>query len=390
MLPAPVASTWEVPEVATYRDMWVFCERAGDRLNDVSLEMVSEARRLMDTYNDDYDSDEQVVAVIVGHDVEDLGDVAIAHGADVALVVDDPQLEGFLLEPYTHAVSDLARDTSGWKSYDEPRYFLFPATNNGRDLSATVCAELETGLASDCNLLYIENAPIKHPIKSGSDEKEFERVLHMKRPDFSGFEWSTILCLDNPEKDYHPQSCSIIPGSFDVADPDAERSGDVHVVQPDLPKRAFRVQVTERKPLDDGVDLTTEDTVVALGRGIGDDPTEGFKVGLDLARVLEAGLGLSRGVVTASYSVDGSVEQFLDEERQIGETGQIVEPDLYIAAGISGAIQHKVGMDDSKFIVSINTDPEAPIMDFSDVFVHGDLFEIIPRLTQLLEKGGGK
>jgi electron transfer flavoprotein alpha subunit len=126
--------------------------------------------------------------------------------------------------------------------------------------------------------------------------------------------------------------------------------------------------------------------VVALGRGIGDDPTKGIELGLDLVDAFDdAALGLSRGVVTASYDLDGHVEQYVTEERQIGETGQVVEPQLYIAAGISGAVQHKVGMDESDTIVAINTDPEADIRDFSDYFIEGDLFNVVPRLIDALE-----
>ena len=146
--------------------------------------------------------------------------------------------------------------------------------------------------------------------------------------------------------------------------------------------------MTEFDRLDEGVDLTGHEVVVALGRGIGDDPTEGIELGLDLVDAFEdAALGLSRGVVTASYDVDGHVSNYVAEERQIGETGQAVAPTLYVAAGISGAVQHKVGMDESDTIVAINTDPDADIRDFSDYFVEGDLFEVLPRLTEALEEG---
>jgi len=253
-----------------------------------------------------------------------------------------------------------------------------------------VQGELDSGLASDCSGLYIDDTVISNPAKTGreGEKKRFERVLHMKRPDFSGFEYSTILCLDNPTREFHPQGASVIPGSFEVPEPDTGREGEVHEYDFSLPESWFQVEVTEYDELDSGVDLTGHDVVVALGRGIGDDPTEGMELGLELTNAFEdAAMGITRGIVTSSYDFDGHVEQYASEERQIGETGQVVEPKLYVAAGISGAVQHKVGMDESDTIVSINTDPDADIRDFSDYFVEGDLFEVLPVLTDALESG---
>ncbi len=373
----------------TYRDMWVYAERRGNALAPVAQEMISEARRLMDKYNKDYKESERVVAVLIGHKVDALARECVELGADVVIQIDDARLEHFALEPYTKAVADASRARSGQEAYDKPRYFLFPATHNGRDLSATYCAEVETGCASDCNLLYIENAPIKHRFKTGGTEKVFERVLHMKRPDFSGFEWSTILCLDNPEKDFHPQTCSVIPGSFKPRR-EPGRKGDIRKVAPKLDEKALRIVTKSRKPVQK-LDLSRSEVIVALGRGIGHDPSKGFELGLELCRTLNADLGLSRGVITASYVVDPAVSQYLNEERQIGETGQFVKPKVYLALGVSGAIQHKKGMDQSSFIVSVNEDPQAAIREFSDVYIVGDMFEVVPKLAAAVEKvKGGK
>ncbi|RBI64402.1 electron transfer flavoprotein subunit alpha/FixB family protein [halophilic archaeon] len=396
-------------EDGVYRDTYVYCETQGGELLDVSKEMLGKARELMDGYAEDYgppddggpSDEERVVAVLVGDEMEALAEEAVAYGADVAVYHEDDRLERFRHKPYTEIVADVARggsppgepagdDQPDWRDYDKPRYFLFPATNNGRDLSAQVQGELDSGLASDCSGLFIENELITNPVKTGEpgEKVEFERVLHMKRPDFSGFEYSTILCLDNPDREFHPQGCSVIPGSFEAMDPDFDREGIVVEHDLELPDDWFRVEVPEWDTLDAGIDLTGNEVVVAVGRGIGDDPTRGLELALDLVDAFDdADLGLSRGVVTASYDVDGHVEQYVEEERQIGETGQVVEPDLYVAAGISGAIQHKVGMDESETIVSINTDPEADIRDFSDYFVEGDLFDVLPRLTEAVEAG---
>jgi electron transfer flavoprotein alpha subunit len=383
-----------------YGDMWVYCETQAGGLIDVSREMLGKARELMDDYNAEYDAGERVVAVLIGDGVGDLAEECIDYGADVVVTHEDERLDRFRHKPYAEIFCDMARwggdpgagnpESADWRDYDEPRYVLFPATNNGRDLSAQVQAELDSGLASDCSGLYIEDVVISNPVKTGNPgtNKTFERVLHMKRPDFSGFEYSTILCLDNPAREFHPQGGSVIPGSFAVPDPDPEREGEVVDHDLDLEEDWFRVEVVDYDRLDEGVDLTGHDVVVAVGRGIGADPTRGIELAVDLAAAFEdADVGVSRGIVTGSYNVDGHVERYTREERQIGETGQVIEPALYIAAGISGAVQHKVGCDEADTIVAVNTDLDARIRDWSDYFVEGDLFEVLPALTRGVEEG---
>ncbi|MDJ1431642.1 electron transfer flavoprotein subunit alpha/FixB family protein [Halostagnicola sp. A-GB9-2] len=378
-----------------YEDMWVFCETQQGELLEVSKEMLGKARTLMDEFEDEYGDDERVVAFLMGEDCEGLAEECIAYGADVAIYHDDERLERFLHKPYTEVSAHMARgegtvESTDWREYDEPRYVLFPATNNGRDLSAKVQAELDSGLASDCSDLFIEEEEVSNPVKTGEPgvKKTFEKVLHMKRPDFSGFEYSTILCLDNPGRDFHPQGASIIPGSFEPMEPDADREGLVVEHDMDLDEDWFSVEITEYDQLEEGIDLTGHDVIVCLGRGIGDDPTGGMELGLELVDAFEdAVLGITRGIVTSSYQFEGHVERYSKEERQIGETGQVVAPDLYIAAGVSGAVQHKVGMDESDTIVTINTDTDARIRDFSDYFIEGDLFEVLPQLTAAVESG---
>jgi len=374
-----------------YRDMWVYCETQRGELIDVSREMLGKSRELMDGYNDDYDESEDVVAVLIGDGVGDLTEECLAYGADRVVYHDDERLARFRHKPYTEIFCHMCRDwDADWRDYHEPRYTVFPATNNGRDLSALVQGELDSGLASDCSGLYIEDADISNPAKTGTpgENKTFGKILHMKRPDFSGFEYSTILCIDKPHRDFHPQGASFIPGSFEIPEAEPEPEGEVVEHETDLPDDWFHVEVTEHDALDDGVDLTGHGVIVALGRGIGEDPTTGIELGLDLVEAFEdADLGLSRGVITASYQFDGHVEGYVTEERQIGESGQVVEPDIYVAAGISGAVQHKVGMDGSDTIVAINEDRNADIRDFSDYYIEGDLFEVLPQLTDALEEG---
>ncbi|OLZ40292.1 electron transfer flavoprotein subunit alpha [Natrinema saccharevitans] len=378
-----------------YADMWVFCETQGGELLEVSKEMLGKARELMDDFADEYGDEERVVAFLMGDDCEGLAEECVAYGADVAVYHDDRRLERFLHKPYTEIAAHMARgegtvESTDWRDYDKPRYVLFPATNNGRDLSAKVQAELDSGLASDCSDLFIEENEVSNPVKTGEPgvKKTFEKVLHMKRPDFSGFEYSTILCLDNPGREFHPQGASVIPGSFDPIERDPDRDGLVVEHELELPDDWFRVDVTEYDRLEAGIDLTGHDVMVCLGRGIADDPTRGMELGLDLVDAFEdAALGITRGIVTSSYEFEGHVEEYATEERQIGETGQVVAPDVYIAAGVSGAVQHKVGMDESDTVVAVNTDADARIRDFSDYFVEGDLFEVLPRLTEAVEAG---
>ena len=383
-----------------YRDMWVYCETQGGDLIDVSREMLGKARELMDGYNDAYGSSERVVAVLVGADASDHVEEVTTLGADLVVYHEDERLERFRHTPYTEIVVDMMRaggdlasdghESVDWKDYHEPRYTLFPATNNGRDLSALVQGALDSGLASDCSGLYIESEIISNPAKVGQagEKKEFDRVLHMKRPDFSGFEYSTILCIDKPNRDFHPQGASVIPGSFDVPEPDPARESVVVDYEMALDDDWFAVDVADVERLSGGVDLTGNDVVVAVGRGIGDDPTRGIELALDLVDAFEdADLGLSRGVITSSYAFDSHVEEYVSEERQIGESGQVVDPEIYIAAGISGAVQHKVGCDEADTIIAVNTDPEADIRDFSNYVIESDLFEVLPRLTEAVEAG---
>jgi electron transfer flavoprotein alpha subunit len=276
-------------ENGTYGDMWVYCETQHGELIDVSKQMLGKARELMDKYNDDYDEDERVVAVLIGDEVEDLTEEVIAYGADVVVYHEDDRLERFRHKPYTEIFVDMCRSADNpharedrseddWRDYQEPRYTIYPATNNGRDLSALAQAELDSGLASDCSDLYIENAMLSNPAKTGKpgEKEEFERILHMPRPDFSGFEYSTILCIDKPDREFHPQGGSVIPGAFEMPDPDHEREGEVVEHEMPLEDDWFRVDVTDHDTLDSGVDLTGYDVIVAMGRGIGDAPTEGI------------------------------------------------------------------------------------------------------------------
>ncbi len=375
-----------------YEDMWVYCETQQGELIDVSKEMLGKARELMDQYNGDYKTKEKVVAVLIGEDIARLAEECIAHGADIVIYAEDKRLNRFLHTPYTKIFCDMSRSRPAWKKYDEPRYVIFPATNNGRDLSAQVQAELDSGLASDCSGLYIEDIVISNPVKTGrpGTKKKFERVLHMKRPDFSGFEYSTILCLDNPHREFHPQGASVIPGSFPIKEPDSSREGKIVLHEMVIDEKWLDISILGSENVETGIDLSEYEVVVCMGRGIGKNPTGGIDLGLELVSMFDnAALGITRGIVTSSYTFEGRVEQYAKEERQIGETGQVIKPKLYIGAGVSGAIQHKIGMGESEIVIAINEDENASIRDFADYFINGDLFEVIPKMIEALSVGKG-
>lgn len=365
----------------TIRDIWVYLEQEEGQLLEVSLEMLGEARRLIDDLNKRHNQDEKVVGVVLGHNVGTLCKEAIYHGVDVVYFADDPELEHFRLEPYTKIIGDIVRQRNEYKDYDKPRYFLFPATNNGRDISATVLAELESGLASDCNELYVVDG-IKYKRPSEREIRTYGKVLAMKRPDFTGFEWSTIVCLG-----YSPEACSIIPGSFKPLSRDEARKGKIIEHKASLDEKYYRVKIQTREKLDTGIDLSKAKVIVSFGRGIRENPELGIKLSKELAQMLNGDVGVSRGAALAPYNVEPSVKaQYLTEARQIGETGQTVAPKLYLAIGISGAIQHKKGMDKSEIIISINTDPHAPISQYSDYLLKGDLFHGVPKLLEMIKK----
>ena len=375
-----------------YEDMWVYCETQSGELIDVSREMIGKARDLMNQYNVEYKTNEKVVAVLIGEDVSRLVDECISYGADVAIYIEDKRLKRFLHTAYTKIFCDMARSKTEWKKYDEPKYVIFPATNNGRDLSAQVLAELDSGLASDCSGLYIEDTIISNPVKTGRPgvKKKFERVLHMKRPDFSGFEYSTILCLDSPHREFHPQGASVIPGSFPIPIADDCRKGLLISHEMKIEKGWFNVSVIGNEEVETGIDLSEYEVIVCMGRGIGKNPTAGIELGLELVGMFEnAALGITRGIVTSSYKFESRVEQYAKEERQIGETGQWIKPKLYIGAGVSGAIQHKIGMTESEIVIAINENENADIRDFADYFINGDLFEVIPKMIESLSSMNG-
>jgi electron transfer flavoprotein alpha subunit len=266
---------------------------------------------------------------------------------------------------------------------------FFSADNIGRQLSSTVMAELDSGLASDINKLVISDLKIAHQHKTKGKEETYERTLEMYRPDFSGFLWTTILCLDNrnPDiaRDYHPQACSIIPGVFVPLERDDSRKGIVVEYEPTFDQKDLLVKVISRKIVPSAVDFETKKSIVSFGRGIKEAPESNIKLIADLAKELDAEVGVSLPISKKPYAVsEAASATYMISERVVGTSGRKVAPLLYVAAGISGAMHHLAGMKESEFVIAINADEEAPIKGECDMFIKGKMEDVIPVLIEEL------
>jgi len=252
-------------------------------------------------------------------------------------------------------------------------------------------ADLDSGLASDINQLVIEDIEMSHQQKTGGTKEVYEKTLEMYRPDFSGFLWTTILCLDNRnpafKRDYHPQACSIIPGVFESLEPDANREGKVIEFTPKIDEKDLRVKIISREVIKSEVDFETPRTIVSFGRGIKDDPETNIKLVQDLAKLLNAEIGITLPISKKPFSINTSLEsKFMIPDRVIGTSGHKTSAMLYIAAGISGAMQHVWGMKDSGFVVAINPDEDAAIKNECDIFIKGRMEDVIPMLIEEIKK----
>jgi electron transfer flavoprotein alpha subunit len=382
-----------------YRHLYVVTEQEEGKLLAVNFEMLGEARRLMDNFNTKYSTDEKVIAVLLGKDLRDLCNDLIVHGADAVIYADDPELEYHRNLIYTKVICQIARDKEFLRkispkysdSFKKPRYMFFSADDTGRHLSATVLAELESGLASDINKLAIEDLEIKHEHKTKGRAEKYEKILEMYRPDFSGFLWTTILCLDNRNpsnlREYHPQGCSIIPGVFSPIVPDVARKGVIISYKPSIAKEDLNVRILSRKVIKSPIDFENHKAIVSFGRGIRDFPEKNIKLIRDLAIELGAEIGISLPISKKPYSIsDSSLSVYMTPERVIGTSGRTVNPLLYIAAGISGAMQHIAGMKNSGFVVTVNPDSDCSMKDESDIFIKGRMEDVLPILIDELRK----
>ncbi len=386
-----------------YRHLFVIIESINNELIPASLEMLGEARRQMDHFNLKYKSNEKVIAIHLGHGIKALSEDLISYGADAVIYADDPHLKYPINKIYTKIISQIVTDPHSLKEispeyvsiFKKPRYMFFLADSIGRHLSSTVLAELDSGLASDINKLVISDLDIKHQHKTKGETIQYQKVLEMYRPDFSGFLWTTILCLDNknPEiaKEFHPQACSIIPGAFQPCAKDTKRTGIISQFSPQFDEQDLKIKVVKQELVKNPVQFENYKIIVSFGRGIKEDPEANIKLVEKLAKILDAEIGISLPISKKIFHLSEKYDSiYITPNRVVGTSGRKVTPVIYIAVGISGAIQHLDGMKDSDFIIAINPDENSPIKDVCDVFIKGRMEDVIPVIIDELSKRSGQ
>ncbi|MCK9625434.1 MAG: electron transfer flavoprotein subunit alpha/FixB family protein [Bacteroidales bacterium] len=325
-----------------YKNVFVFVEQRDGVIQSVALELLGKARDLADVLG------EKVVAMFPGCENTSLTQTLIEYGADEVIVADSPYLKDYLTEQYSQTVYQMIMRF-------KPSIVLLGATTIGRDLGPRLSARLSTGLTADCTKLEISE-----------DTKE----LMMTRPAFGGNLMATIMCSD-----HRPQMSTVRPGVMQKCNKDVSRKGVVIKFDTQFDTSKFKVKLMESVKEDKGlIDIADAKVLISGGRGVG--CIEGFEKLRALADVLGAEVSSSRAMVDAGV---------MPHERQVGQTGKTVRPDLYFALGISGAIQHLAGMEDSDYIIAINKDKYAPIFNVSDLGIVGDLNKIIPLLTERLK-----
>ena len=340
-------------EMKNYKGVFVFAQQVDNKLSGISFELIGEGKRLAEKL------DEQVTAVLIGSDVKGLVDELAEYGADRVIVVDDPELKEYRTEPYAHALASVINEY-------KPEIVLVGATAIGRDLGPTVSARVATGLTADCTLLEIGDFPL---VALPNQEQKHNQLL-MTRPAFGGNTIATIACPDN-----RPQMATVRPGVMQKLDKVAGKKAEVIEYNPGFVPNNKYVEILEiSKAISDIKDIMDAKILVSGGRGVGS--AENFKLLDDLAEVLGGQVSCSRAVVDSGWK---------QKELQVGQTGKTVRPQVYFAIGISGAIQHVAGMEESDIIVAINKDEDAPIFDVADYGVVGDLNKIVPALTEAIK-----
>src|SRR5437867_3626452 len=329
-------------DIEKYRHIYVIIEHFEGKIIPVTLEMLGEARRLMDEFNQKYNSSEKVVAVVLGYNVRQLCNDLVMYGADSVIYADHKELKYPINDIDTKIIAQIAKDAEIMKkispeyekTFVKPRYMFFAADNIGRHLSSTVLAELESGLASDINKLVISDLDIRHEHKTKGKTIRYPRTLEMYRPDFSGFLWTTILCLDNknPEimRDYHPQACSIIPGVFAAMNPDTRRKGSILKYRPKIDQEDLKIKVLKREYLKKKIDFDSYKIVASFGRGIKEDPEQNIKLIERLSKLINAEVGISLPLSKRPYQLSESINsKYMIPERVIGTSGRKIAPSIY-------------------------------------------------------------
>jgi electron transfer flavoprotein alpha subunit len=336
------------------REVWVFIEQDEGQLAEIGLELLGKGRELADLLGS------RVCALLCGNGPSTSSGQAeslIQHGADHVLIVDHPELELYRTLPYSRVAIDLVRER-------KPYIFLIGASPVGRDLAPRVASALGVGLTADCTDLQIGDYTYK------KENTVYKDLLYQIRPAFGG---NIIATIVNPKT--RPQMATVREGVMRRLEADASRTGTTETITPNFQPGDFALQVLSREVREATVHLKDSPVIVAGGGGV--DSQAEFDMIRDLANALGGEVGASRAAVDAG---------FVSREHQIGQTGTTVRPRLYIAAGISGAIQHRAGMDQSNKIIAINTDPDAPIFQVAHYKIVGDLADVLPLLIRALRE----
>ena len=339
--------------IEEYKGVYVFAQQVDNEISGIALELLGKGKELAAKL------ETEVTAVLIGYNVKNLADKLAEYGADKVILVDDPELETYRTEPYAHALASVI------EKY-KPEIVLVGATAIGRDLGPTVSARVKTGLTADCTVLEIGDFPL---VAITGQEQKHNQLL-MTRPAFGGNTIATIACPDN-----RPQMATVRPGVMQKIAPIAGAKAVIEEYNPGFTPNNKYVTIKEVvKAVSDTVDIMDAKILVSGGRGVGS--AENFKILDDLAEVLGGTVSCSRAVVDNGWK---------PKDLQVGQTGKTVRPQIYFAIGISGAIQHVAGMEESDLIVAINKDETAPIFDVADYGIVGDLNKVVPALTEQLK-----
>ena len=337
-----------------YKGVFVFAQQVDNKLNGIALELVGKGKDLAK------DLGTEVTAVLIGSDVMGLTKELAEYGADRIIVVDDPELKEYRTEPYAHALAEVI------KKY-KPEIMLVGATAIGRDLGPRVSARIHTGLTADCTQLEIGDFPI-NPIPG---REQLHNQLLMTRPAFGGNTIATIACPN-----FRPQMATVRPGVMQKSERVEGAQAVIEEFNPGFVPNNKYVEILDIvKAVSDVEDIMDAKILVSGGRGVGS--AENFKLLDDLAEALGGTVSCSRAVVDAGWK---------SKDLQVGQTGKTVRPHVYFAIGISGAIQHLAGMEESDIIIAINKDETAPIFDVADYGIVGDLNKILPALTEKIKE----
>ena len=361
-------SNFNSADIAAFKDVWVFCEQREGKLMPTDLELISEGRKLANELGVD------LCGLLLGDNVEGLAKELGGYGADKVYVCESPLLKVYTTDGYAKVICDVIEDL-------KPEVFLIGATNIGRDLGPRCAARLHTGLCADCTHLDVDVPNYKNFLREAStlDEKAIgtiddnDRNLKMTRPAFGGHLMASIIC---PR--FRPCMATVRPGVMKKNPFDQAKADACQIVKPafELKESDIETEVVEVvKAAKKLVDLIGADFIVSVGRGISKDVEGGIKLAEELAAELGGVVGGSRATIDSGW---------LSADHQVGQTGKTVHPKVYIALGISGAIQHKAGMQDSECIIAVNKNETAPIFEIADYGICGDLFKVTPMLTEAI------